>query len=72
MASKRKITEEGQPCRHCGTPVEKRVQNQEARKGRKFYFAYYFFCPGCKAVYLIDSAKRFFEPQKNSKDGSGV
>lgn len=69
--ARKKITEEGQPCRRCETPVIKRVQSPKARKGRKFYFAYYFYCPKCKAVFLIDEAKRLFEPQNNPNESAG-
>jgi ribonuclease HI len=47
----RKITVEGQPCRHCGTPVIKRVPRQrKLKEGQTYCFAWYLFCPTCKAI----------------------
>jgi ribonuclease HI len=41
-----KMTQDGQPCRKCSTPVIK-------LKSKKF--KYYLFCPNCKAAYEIES-----------------
>ena len=55
----RKITAEGQLCRHCGTPVVKRAPRQrKIKEGQTYYFAWYFYCPGCKATYLVEEAKQ--------------
>jgi ribonuclease HI len=55
----RKITAEGQPCRHCGTPVVKRVpRHRKVKEGQTYYFAWYLFCPNCKAMYLVEEAKQ--------------
>lgn len=57
--SKTKITEVGQPCRKCGTPVIKRVpKKQTVKPGQSYYFAWYLYCPGCKSMYMVDDAKR--------------
>jgi hypothetical protein len=56
---KGKITAEGQPCRHCGTPVVKRVPRQrKVKEGQAYRFAWYLFCPNCKAMYMVEEAKQ--------------
>jgi ribonuclease HI len=56
---KGKITAEGQPCRHCGTPVVKRVPRQrKVKEGQTYHFAWYLFCPHCKAMYMVEEAKQ--------------
>lgn len=62
--SKDKITEAGQPCRKCGTPVIR----QEHRKPPKFkpgsyWFEYWFKCPNkkCRTLYMVETAKRMFD-----------
>jgi ribonuclease HI len=44
-----KMTQDGQPCRKCSTPVIK-------LKSKKF--KPYLFCPNCKAAYVIESDKQ--------------
>ncbi len=57
--SKEKITEVGQACRKCGTPVEKRIPKKKTVKANQaYYFAWYLYCPGCKAMYMVEEAKR--------------
>ena len=67
-----KITEEGQPCRHCGTPVQKQIHksNWKPKPGQPFYFRYWFRCPQCHAYYMVEDAKVWCipkppKPQKN-------
>lgn len=55
----RQITQEGQPCRKCSTPVIKRTQQKEPRPGQEYFFEYYLFCPGCGTMYMVDEAKRY-------------
>jgi len=55
-----KIINEGQPCRHCGTSVIKRAPKEKPRGDRAFYFEYVLWCPKCRRVYLVESAKRFW------------
>jgi ribonuclease HI len=54
------ITEVGQPCRKCGTPVVK--QTPKGKRKRKpdqaYYYEYYLFCPGCETRYMVEDAKR--------------
>jgi ribonuclease HI len=51
------ITHEGQPCRKCATPVEKRYPRKRTSK-RAYHFEYYFFCPACRTMYMVEAAKR--------------
>ena len=70
----RKITVEGQPCRHCGTPVVKRVPRpRKLKEGQAYRFAWYLYCPGCKAMYLVEEAKQHVSGEKGpveEADGS--
>lgn len=56
-----KISEEGQPCRKCSTPVIKRTPRRKVKKGQSYYFEYYLFCPNCKTMYVVEDAKRYFK-----------
>lgn len=62
---------EGDPCHHCGTPLKRREKPTKGRRGRKYYFAYYFVCPQCHKVFYVDSAKRFFEDSTEAKSPVG-
>lgn len=53
------ITEEGQPCRKCSTPVVKRVPRGKRKPGRAYYYDYYLVCPACGTMYMVDEAKRY-------------
>ncbi len=58
-ASKTKMTEVGQPCRKCATPVVKKVPKKKTVKsGQTYYYDWYLFCPGCKSMYMVEDAKR--------------
>jgi ribonuclease HI len=52
------LTEAGQPCRKCRTPVERRTPRQRPKPGSAYYYEYYLFCPGCGTMYMVDAAKR--------------
>jgi ribonuclease HI len=52
-----KITQEGQPCRKCATPVVKRIPKRKKPKGDT-YFEYYFLCPNCGTNYYVEEARR--------------
>lgn len=64
------IRKPGQPCRHCGTPVVKKVHSKVPRKEKKggriaeYYFEWWLKCPNrkCRAMYMQEEAKRFFQP----------
>lgn len=59
MRHEEKITQEGQLCRKCGTAVEKRIpRHKKFRKGQWYYFEYYFMCPKCHEMYMVESAKK--------------
>jgi ribonuclease HI len=56
--SKRKITKEGDLCRHCETPVNLKVPTRKTIKpNQQFYYEYYLHCPTCKALYMLEEAK---------------
>ena len=54
-----RITEEGQPCWKCSTPVIK--QKSRRRPSRDYYYEYYLWCPKCQATYEVEAAKRTVE-----------
>ena len=55
-----KITEPGQQCRKCGTPVIRKVPKNKKRKpNQTYYFDWYLYCPNCKVMYMVESAKRY-------------
>jgi ribonuclease HI len=57
-ASKGPITEAGQPCRKCGTPVIRMTPKGKPKPDQAYYFEYYMSCPGCGTSYMVDAAKR--------------
>ena len=50
------LTQEGQPCWKCETPVIK--QTARRRPGRDYYYEYHLWCPKCHATYEVEEAKR--------------
>ncbi len=59
-----KINKEGQPCRKCQTPVQMKIpQHKKFKPNQPYYFDYYFYCPNCNAMYMVESAKRII-PEK--------
>ena len=50
-----RVTDEGQPCLGCGTPVIKLRSHKKPKRG--FYYDHYFCCPACKTTYTVESAK---------------
>jgi ribonuclease HI len=59
-----KITQEGQPCRKCSTPVIKVKGKPNWRKKKSnHYYAYYFYCPACKTIYTNESWKKDFKEE---------
>ena len=54
-----RLTEEGQPCWKCSTPVIK--QKARKRPNRGYYYEYYLWCPKCQATYEVEAAKRIIE-----------
>ncbi len=57
--SKIKVTEEGQACRKCGTPVVKRSHDKPSSAGQAYWFKWWFACPNprCRTVYMVEEAK---------------
>src|ERR1017187_6439707 len=56
------IDHEGQPCRHCETPVVRQTHRKLPKpKPGGYYFDWWFRCPACEAIYLVEAARRFFE-----------
>jgi ribonuclease HI len=53
-----KITEAGQPCRKCGTPVVRKVPKRKPKPDQAYYYEYYLQCPECGTTYIVDAAKR--------------
>ena len=65
MDNYRKITEEGQACRNCGTAVVKREHPQgwKPKTGQPYYFKWWLMCRNCRALYMIESAKVQLRPE---------
>jgi ribonuclease HI len=59
-----KITQAGQPCRKCGTPVVRKTPRRKNRSGQAYYYAYYLYCPGCQTTYMVEDAKREIDQGK--------
>ena len=66
-----RIDHAGQPCRHCGTPVlhQTHTKPPKPRPGGS-YFAWWFKCPCCKAIFLVEAAKRFFDATGTAEPSS--
>jgi ribonuclease HI len=52
------ITEQGQPCRKCGTPVIKGKPKRKSIRGQSYFYEYYLRCPECGTLYMVEGAKR--------------
>jgi len=67
MSQKIKIVRAGQPCRKCGTPVVRRehAPNAQGYKKKAYWFEWWFACPRCRTLFMVEAAKRFkgTEPQ---------
>lgn len=68
VVPKVKIVQEGQLCRHCQTPVFKKVHTPDWKpKARQpYYYAWWFVCPKkeCGALYMVEEAKVHVERDK--------
>jgi len=58
---KKKVLEEGQPCRKCGDPVVKRLPLRRPKPGQTYYFKSYLYCISCGTMYLVNSEKVFIK-----------
>jgi hypothetical protein len=59
-----KITEEGQMCRRCQTPVVRREHKTPPKyKAGSYYFEHWFACTDrmCNALYMVEDAKVWFD-----------
>ncbi len=62
-----KIThkKEGEPCRHCQMPIEKRApKKKRIKRNQTYYFQWHLYCPGCKRTYMVEEAKCFIEAER--------
>ena len=64
-APKAKVSEVGQPCRKCATPVIRKKPRKRTRKiGQTHYYAYFLFCEKCGTTYMPEDAKVDIPPVK--------
>ncbi len=62
-----KIKNEGDKCRKCNTPViKKERRRRKIKKNQTYYFEYYFLCPNCNTMYMVEDAKRKIERDSNT------
>jgi hypothetical protein len=47
-----KITQDGQPCRKCGTPVVKKSHDAPMSPEQDYWFPTWFDCPKCGTRYM--------------------
>jgi ribonuclease HI len=57
----KKITQEGDLCNKCSTPVIRKKSTAKLKPGQKYYYEFYFQCPKCKTIYLADRAKKYIK-----------
>lgn len=64
-----KIEHEGELCRKCSTPVEKKIPSRKKKKKNKagFYYEYYLICPKCETVYMPETAKKEIEDSSDDQ-----
>ncbi|WP_430468431.1 ribonuclease HI [Winogradskyella ouciana] len=61
-----KIEKEGDLCRKCNTPtVKKSPKKRKIKQNQNYYYEYYLYCPNCRAMYMVEDAKRDL-PDNNS------
>ena len=57
-----KITEVGQSCRHCNTPVEERSHPQPSKRNPSgYWYSRWLLCPRCHAMYMLESEKMGYD-----------
>lgn len=63
--TKIKVTQEGQPCRRCNTPVKKIVTTAKPKAGQRYRYEWFLKCPNCytpfmplEAMILLDEQGR--------------
>ncbi|WP_218849766.1 ribonuclease HI [Winogradskyella vidalii] len=66
LYQEQKIQKEGDLCRKCNTPTVKKIPKKRKMKPNKsFYYEYYLYCPNCRAMYMVEAAKRII-PEGNN------
>jgi len=64
-------TEPGEQCRKCGTALIKRIPKRKKRSPRQsYYYEWYLYCTGCKAMYMVEAAKRRCDNLGSTVDGA--
>jgi len=61
LGTKSKIThtQVGEACRKCGTAIIRRNPKRKKLKQKQtYYYEWYLYCPNCKAMYMVEEAKR--------------
>ncbi len=58
---KGKITQEGEPCRKCFTPVIRKIPFHKSKQNQSYYYEYYLVCPKCQTIYFLEEAKRYYK-----------
>jgi hypothetical protein len=58
-----RITEVGQSCRHCNTPVARRDHGSKTPKrgNGNYWYEWWLACPKCHSIYHQESAKRYYD-----------
>ncbi|WP_343330850.1 ribonuclease HI [Polaribacter staleyi] len=60
------IEKEGDLCRKCNTPTEKKTpKKRKIKPNKSFYYEYYLSCPNCNAIYMVEAAKRMIPTENN-------
>jgi len=70
---KSKVThsQPGEPCRKCSTELIKQKPKRKKRKpGQSYYYEWYLYCTGCKAMYMVESAKREYDTDSSMFNAS--
>lgn len=66
LYQEQKIEKEGDLCRKCNTPTLKKIpKKRKIKPNSAFYYEYYLFCPNCKAMYMVEAAKRTIPKDNN-------
>lgn len=53
------LSQEGEPCRKCSTPVIKQAGSRKPR--RDYFHEYFLLCPKCRTRYQVEAARRLVE-----------
>lgn len=52
---------EGDPCNNCKTPIVRKVHSKPPKeKLGGYWFEWWFVCPKCNRMFMVESAKRYF------------